>query len=479
MLDPLSYPDPLRKTVTWAGLATYTALAVLAVVFYKERIAFADLAFQLFTILQENNMTIQNMRFGAAITEIVPLLSGRLGLGLKTITVLYSLAFVGWYAFVFAVCIWSRATRWALVMLLLSTLMVTHTFYWAQSELPQGLAFMVLFMAVYQRWLLGRWPVWGLPVLTVGLFTLAFFHPTLFIPSCFCCLFFILRDKQGRADYAWLIVTLLLLSFIKTRVFHTGYDTENLKRTAQLFTLFPHYFSTTSFQKLLGWLVTDYYALTLGLLAVLAYYGWQRQWLRLALVGGSFLAYSILVTGSYPNGQEQQFYLENLLLPLTIFIAVPLAFDVLPTVPLRWAVGIVVLVVLVRVAHIGLAHSPYTDRLHWAQRVLRRTEHLPQRKLLFADQDIPMDTAMMTFATPYEFWLLSSLEKPYQARSIVICGNPDEHSGDLDKKNAFIAAWGVFDYAALPPKYFSFSAADTTTYRRADYKQLVTPPVKW
>ncbi|RYU78925.1 hypothetical protein [Hymenobacter persicinus] len=98
------------------------------------------------------------------------------------------------------------------------------------------------------------------------------------------------------------------------------------------------------------------------------------------------------------------------------------------------------LVLLVRVVHIGLVHKPYSERLQWAEHVLRRTEHLPQRKLLFADKDIRMDTVMMTFATSYEFWLLSSLEKPYQARSICISGNPDEHAGGLNKRQAFIAA---------------------------------------
>lgn len=477
MFEHLSYSSPLRKTIAWAGIATYTALAVLAVVFYKERVAFVDLSFHLFTILQENNLTIQNFRFGAAITQLVPLLSSRLGLGLHSVTILYSLAFVGWYAFVFAFCVWAcRAVRWGVVMLLLSTLMVTHTFYWVQSELQQGMAFMVLFLAVYQRWLLDKWPGWGVPVLSAGLFTLCFFHPTLFIPFSFCCLFFILRNEENRMSHVWLLVAMLVLTYIKNKVFHTVYDTENMKRSDQLFSLFPHYFGTHSFHKFLGWLVHDYYLLTLAWLGVLGYYAWQRQWLRMVLVGGMFLAYSVLVTGSYPEGQEQQFYMENLLLPLTVFVAVPLAFDVLPGVPTRWALGAVVVVLAVRVVSIGLTHTPYSNRVTWAHRVLHRTEKLARRKLLLPEQGVPMDTVLMTWATPYEFWLLSSLEKKHEARSICISTNPSEKLWALGKTQSFISTWGVFDYVQLPARYFPFPTTDTTSYQQATYPELMTAP---
>jgi hypothetical protein len=475
MFDHLSYSNPLRKTTAWAGLATYTVLAVLAVIFYKERVAFVDLSFQLFTILQENNLTIQNFRFGAAITQLVPLLSSRLGLGLHSVAVLYSLAFVGWYAFVFVFCVWAcRAARWGMVMLLLSTLMVTHTFYWVQSELQQGMAFMVLFLAVYQRWLMhDQLPGWGVPVLTAGLFTLCFFHPTLFIPFVFCCSFFVLRNPQERAKHIWLLIAMLLMTYIKNKVFHTIYDTENLKRIEQLIRLFPHYFSTNSFHKFIRWVLHDYYFLALGLTASLAYYMWQRQWLRLLLVGGFFLAYTILVTGSYPDGQDPQFYMENLLLPLTIFVAVPLAFDVLPGLPIRWAVATVLVITAVRILSIGFAHSAYTNRLNWARRVLHRSENLPQRKLLLPEQGVPMDTVMMAWATPYEFWLLSSLEGKKQARSICISTNPDEKQWALGKTQSFIATWGVFDYAQLPTRYFPFPVEDTTSYQRTTYSEMM------
>ncbi|QJX47062.1 hypothetical protein HMJ29_08985 [Hymenobacter taeanensis] len=476
MIERLSYSAGLRKTITWTGIATYIGLAVLAVLFYKERVAFVDLSFHLFTILQENNLTIQNFRFGAAITQLVPLVASRMGLGLQSVAVLYSLAFVGWYAFVFAFCVWvCRAERWAAVVLMLSTLMVTHTFYWAQSELQQGLAFMVLFLAIYQRWLSDKIPSWGTPVLVLGLVTVCFFHPIIFIPFSFCCAFFVLRNREGRISHIWLLVAFLVLTYIKNKVFHTAYDTENMKRNEQLLALFPNYFSTVSFRRFIGWLLHDYYVLVVGLLAVMGYYSWERSWLKLLLTGGGFLAFAVLVTASYPGGQEEQFYMENLLLPLTVFVAVPLAFDVLPGIPGRWAVAAVVLVVAMRVTSIGLAHSPYTNRIAWARRVMQRSEHLPNRKLIIPEQGIPMDTVMMAWGTPYEFWLLSSLEGNHQARSICVSPNPQEKEWALRKPQSFIATWGVFDYAQLPPRYFPFPAQDTTSYQQITYAELMKP----
>ncbi|WP_045688358.1 hypothetical protein [Hymenobacter sp. AT01-02] len=483
MFEHLSYSGSLRKTIVWSGVVTYIVLAVLAIVFYKERVAFVDLSFHLFTILQEDTLTIQNYRFGSAITQLVPLLGGRLGLSLHTVTILYSLAFVGWYASVFAFCVWgARAVRWGTVVVLLSTLMVTHTFYWAQSELQQGLVFMVLFLAVYQRWLVVKWPGWGVPALSIGLFTLCFFHPTLFIPFSFCCLFFVLRNRDSYTSYLWLLGAMLALTYIKNKVFHTPYDIDNIKRTDKLFSLFPNYFNTYAFQRFLNWLVYDYYLLSLGLILVIAHYAWQKQWLRMALSGGAFLAYALLVTGSYSEGQEPQFYMENLLLPLAVFVAVPLAFDVLPSLPARWAAGMVVMVLALRLLSIGFAHVPYSNRVAWAQRLLHHTENLPNRKLLLPEQGVPMDTVMMTWATPYEFWLLSSLEEPQQARSICISSNPDEKMPFLNKPQSFLATWGLFDYSQLPARYFPFPTTDTTSYKRTTYAELMPsggPVYRW
>ncbi|MCK6693256.1 MAG: hypothetical protein L6Q97_14315 [Thermoanaerobaculia bacterium] len=59
----------LKQTIR-LGTATYLALGVLAAVFYLERMAFLDMAFQTFHILRTGAFQIQSGRFGAAGTQV-------------------------------------------------------------------------------------------------------------------------------------------------------------------------------------------------------------------------------------------------------------------------------------------------------------------------------------------------------------------------------------------------------------------------
>lgn len=166
-----------RKTLLWSGTATYATLAVLAVVFYKERTVFIDIAFHLFYILKDNALAIQNNRFGAVFTQIFPLLTSRLGLSLSQVMIAYSLGFVVYYATVFFLCL--RLSRpHALMLLLFNVLMVTDTFYWIQSEFSQGVAFSILWWALiayYGR--LEKMPGWVAGLSFVMLLFVAFFIP--------------------------------------------------------------------------------------------------------------------------------------------------------------------------------------------------------------------------------------------------------------------------------------------------------------
>lgn len=127
------------------GSITYIILAILAVILYIERTAFLDISFHLFYILKDGNFAIQNNRFGAFMTQLFPLIGSKIGLPLDVIMKLYSVGFVLYYFSIFLIITkFLKVQKFGIVLLLFSTLMVADTFYWIQSELPQGIAFMIL-----------------------------------------------------------------------------------------------------------------------------------------------------------------------------------------------------------------------------------------------------------------------------------------------------------------------------------------------
>jgi len=59
------------KRIYNAGFACYALLAILAVIFYKERTIFTDTSFLLFQIIRTGAFAIQDMRFGVVLTALL------------------------------------------------------------------------------------------------------------------------------------------------------------------------------------------------------------------------------------------------------------------------------------------------------------------------------------------------------------------------------------------------------------------------
>ena len=143
----------------------------------------------------------------------------------------------------------------------------------------------------------------------------------------------------------------------------------------------------------------------------------------------------------------------------------PLLFDVLPLIKKQVIqTGLLALVLVIRLTHIGALHQPYSDRLALENRMLDRLETLESKKLILADQDVPMDTLMQSWGSAFEFWLLSSVRDPGNPRSVVIDEDPTRFDWARPNNAAFFTESGVYPYAELPKRYFNFR--DTSYYQK-------------
>jgi hypothetical protein len=455
------------------GVIAYLLLGVLAAVFYLERTVFTDIAFHTVTILKKKTLFIQNQRFVAAFTQLFPLAAQGMNLSLKGVLMAYSVGFVAYYGLIFlAVTLWLRQWKMGLVMLLLSTLMVTDTFYWIQSELPQGLALLALTFAVMLRY---RTPEgfagWQLGLLFVLWFAVAYAHPMLAFPAFFMLIFFWRKSPSRTAIHPKLVVAsgifVLLILLLKNKVLgSSGYDTEAMSRVSNLQKLFPNYFDLASNRDFLRWCLTDFYLLPIGFFATEIFYFWQKKWNKLLLFNAFFFAYLLLVNVSIPDGFHR-FYLENLYLPLSLFVAVPIVFDVLPRFgengewP-KWGFGLLALCLVVRLVNIGLAHRLWTARLDWERNFMKENPG----KLLVPESNVPMDKLLMSWGSSFEFMLLSSLENPSDTRLIAIDEDPNRLTWATDRPRAVITEWEMWDYDQLPHRYFN--PQDTTLYIKVE-----------
>ena len=458
----------LKQTIR-LGTATYLALATLAGIFYLERMAFADMAFQTFQILRTGELQIQSGRFGAAGTQMFAWLAQAAGLPLKGVLLSYSAGHVLYYFLLFlAITLGFRQWKWGLVLVLLSVLMTTHTFYWL-SEMPQGLAFLIFIMAwMHWRGNIYQVQLWEYPLLAAALVTAFYFHPMVLYAMVFCCIFFLLR-KRSPAGWPGLhllaLAIFLLTAFVKYKVLKLDwYDAMSLERAKAFADLWPNWFDIKSNRDFLQWALRDYYLIPVGVLLNAGYYCWKKNWLKSLLAMLYPAAFVLMVNIPFHNG-DNQFYLENLYLPLAVFVAVPLVFDVLPGLFTERGMFIVMpLLVLIQVFHIYQTHRPWTGRQRWEQEFLRQTATLPHRKLLLTDQQIPMDKLVLTWGTSYEFLILSALEHPDSARCIIVDEAPERFDSLLTQPRLFLGEFRNYRFEELPGRYFNIR--DTGAYVR-------------
>ena len=89
-----------EKYAAKIALLVLALLAIGAAVFYKLRMSFLDAPYIAFNIINTDALHIQEHRYGAFITQAVPLLAARMGLSVKAILVGYSLSFTLFYLLV-------------------------------------------------------------------------------------------------------------------------------------------------------------------------------------------------------------------------------------------------------------------------------------------------------------------------------------------------------------------------------------------
>jgi hypothetical protein len=454
------------------GVGGYLALGVLAAWFYQERTIFLDPAFLLFSIASSGEFAIQANRFGSALTQFFPWLAVQLHLPIKWVMIIYSVGVVFYYFLCFyAVQRWLKNSNLALAVLLINTFIVSYTFWWMQIEFAQGIALAIVFLAFMTRE--RQWADYNpleISTFFLLLITLLYFHPLIPFLLAYLLLFGLLDEKLKLPRKQFWTVTLLsaIILLFKNYVMPTAVYDDQASRGISNFKSLPSYINLQSNFNFLEYCQKDYYLLPLGLIACLVVLGMQRKWWKFVLLFGMFFAYLLLIHVAYPQGMPQ-FHIESFYLPLSVFVILPLIFDVLPLVkrtPLL--LGGLGLILAIRIFHIGALHQPYTNRLMVQNKMLDKLEALNSKKIIMSEKEVPMDTLIMSWGSSFEFWLLSSLRNPDAPRSIVIDEDPARFDWTLSNNTAFFTEWGIYPYADLPKRYFNFT--DIGYYQKGTLK---------
>jgi len=144
-------------------------------------------------------------------------------------------------------------------------------------------------------------------------------------------------------------------------------------------------------------------------------------------------------------------------MPIVLMIAIPAGTQLLDNwLRLRWVRAAIVAVVMARLLHICIGHEPFAARLDWLSQSMEagKTAKPGASKFYLAEQQSPMDTLLMTWATPYETLLLSACENPGSATSLIITPDVGKFSADWQREDIFLSEFQTFALEKLPEHYF-------------------------
>lgn len=457
------------RNAYYASLALLAILLAGSIVWYKQRMLFADPAYIFFRILTEKQLSIQEYRYGSAVTQVWPLLGGMMRLPLRMLLILYSASFYFFYCIV--ALLLGRWKQYALGILFAfyMSLLVSDVYFWPNNEVHQGMGWLMLFLGLFFRYQEQEHiPLWTHPVMLGCLFLALFSHFIVVVPCTFLWLYWVLYHpsfwptRTQRIRIGCYSIAIVIIFLIKLQLgIHGAYDGDKLGaalnvKPKEIFESFHN----SSAQTIGSLILRNYWLLIpitiVGLAAIIR----LKQWGRVAVMLCFALGYFSLVCLTFPNtfARRELFYMESEWMAWAILLATPFVVHSLPALRPRLALMVVSLIYLVRLGYISQSFSLFNERVN---RLTTITESLHERGItkafLVAEQSTRDSAFLMDWSLAYESILLSSLKGDAPAVTFMVI--PSDYAVPQPNKDLYLSPYLNLPAQQLDNRYFSI---DTT-----------------
>ncbi|NCX96177.1 MAG: hypothetical protein EBX41_07165 [Chitinophagia bacterium] len=454
------------KTLARISLLSLAALLVLAIVYYKERVLFADAPHILFRIINEGTLKIEENRWGAFITQLFPLVLSKLHAPLPAILFLYSISFNLFYTAVGFV-LYKVYKRYDLVVLLTLyfTVFATATFYWTNNEVHQGMAWLCLATAITEHGFQKQQHPLLAGIVFTPLYALAIWtHPLVMLVAVFYWIFYLIFSKENTL-IGWqkgaFTVILSLLCFAKFwQGMHHGYDSGKIEQvTTFSATKLRDIFSYPQWHFFYTGIVKHYWLLPVCIMGSIIALGKENKYLFLVAYIIYIGLYVALICITYP-AMVSPFYIESEYMPLSVIAALPMVMLLLPKLPLKatgaaWGCFLVFKFIL-----IVLAAKPFEERLSLLTLIEKQMQVNKTPKLVLIDNAHILDKPLiLVWGAPTETMLISALKGHYPQNSCLVIDSAQWQNFNTQSSDTLLSCFEKKTIRQMNPHYFCF---DTT-----------------
>lgn len=447
---------PDEKRLYNIGLIVYIFLLILSVVYYQERVIIYDNSFYLFEMIRTESFCIQRFRVISFLPELLAFLAIKVGAPLIVVSVLFSVGYSLFYFVIYLIIgLYLRKYQLAIVLLLVNTLIVSHTFFWHISELYLGIGLLILFFAIASEKNFKSLNVWQNNTLLFLLILISSSHPLILFPFAFL-LYYLFKQRVLEIKMALYLSSVFLIFYIVNRVFFTDwYDSEKLNAVNNIKTLFPHYLNIETNYLLLQDAFRPYLFALIFWVISFVFYLQKKKYFDLIITNLFLFGYLFLVNVSFPNGVKS-FYMENMYLVVSVVLGLIFIFEIVPAFKRKSIAPVFILIISIAcLGRIVYYKQEYTNRIDWYKAYLN---HQESKNIALPSDVAPNDILTMSWAVPFEVSLLSTLEYGTTYGLVFL----DELNKRKEEKPVFqhqlITPWSKLPYNELPQRYFKFSS---------------------
>jgi hypothetical protein len=469
------------KPAAHIAVAALGVLLLGAFIFFKERVFFADTSFLAQTIINDRHLNILEKRYGSFITQIVPYIGANLHLPLTLVLVAYAVSFNLFYFTVAAIIVYRyKQYMLGILMSLYYFLIVSDSFFHANDEIHQGIAWMFLFFAVTihaggrrQSLLFIFLPFLLLAFLAISSHFLAI------VPTAFLWIYFIIEKKgwpypkKQTLLLSILLIVIVALKFWLSRSLE--YENNNLHNVTHvsLKDIYMAFTKPVVYMFFYRCIFNYWLAIAVFIISIVSLVK-SKQKALLAWTLLSFIGYIILIGLAFGDLDKDfsLYYVETEWESIGIIISAPFVFTFLPKINASRASALLIIIFAVRLIYISTAIPEFHWRLKFKENVLAqmRKKHIP--KLALYTDDYYRTKCIQSWSFEFETIMESAIDGDKPQLTFFFVNRDDQKTlNNIKSPNGFYNGWSVCPQSQLNPRYFSIDT--TRPYTVMSYGDLM------
>ena len=474
-------PDPL-KTLSKLALFLLSVLFVGGIVFYKERIIFADSAFKIFNIINYRMFSISENRYGSIITQVVPYAMMRMHLSAKAIIKAYAFGFNFIYLTAGVLLVYRfKQYKLAIILALYFTLIVSASYYWPCDEIHVAIAYLFITLGIMLHY--GKEnKVFAFISIIIGGFLTIYTHVLVIIPFGFIWMYLILDkntwpfSNRTTIILSGMIIIMFLMKFILVPV--SSYSVDKVNSITHItFKSIIQGLLSPNIRVLINMCITNYWIGVIVFFSGLISLILQRKILQAALLVGSVIGYLIVVGLAYSDINDVTvnsclFHIETEWASLGIIIATPFVYSVLPRMKTRVGLLVLGLIFTIRLGYIYACYPDYTWRTNFKNEVFTEMKKKGITKLAIINNRELMTKFKIDWALSEESILTSAINNDNPCLTFAFIDTNDKNRMEqLRNPKGFFFSFGLISPTNLNGEYFSLDSIHP--YRIMTYDELI------